>query len=180
MNLNDTLKMRQSCRSFKEDLLDIKTVTEIVSAASAAPVGMRRFEELKITVVCNKELINLVEKAAKEKFKDSPYAAYYSAYQSHCIIIVAGKKREEPYQSMLQASAGCMIENMILVATERGLGSVFVSGITKAIEGNEELCEKLKIPQDFKPLAALVIGWPKVKLEERELVFDRFQVDLIE
>lgn len=180
MTLKDTLKMRQSCRSFKEDVLDRGIIREMLIAANAAPVGMKKYEELKITVVCKKEIITGIDAVSKEKFKESPYVMYYSTYQAPCLIIISGKKCEEPYQSMLHASVGCILENVTLAAAELGLGSVFMSGITKAIEDNSELCDVLKIREDFKPLAALAVGWPKNRLEERELTTNKFVTDILE
>ena len=57
-------------------------------------------------------------------------------------------------------NSGCVAQNMMLAATELGLGSV-VNGIASVgIGTNKELQKDMGIPEEYTPLFAVVLGYP--------------------
>jgi nitroreductase len=56
-------------------------------------------------------------------------------------------------------NAGCIIENMVLAATDLGIQSVVIAGAPSALALNPELQKKLGIPEDKKPLLGASFGY---------------------
>jgi nitroreductase len=58
-----------------------------------------------------------------------------------------------------KANAACVIENMLLAATDLGLGSVYTWTIN-FIHKNAEIMASLGLPVDFLPVFGVAIGYP--------------------
>jgi nitroreductase len=76
------------------------------------------------------------------------------------------------------ASAGCVVQNMHLAATDLGLGSVYLGSI-QAVSNSFEVLYKLKLQDGFWPVAALAVGNAKEAAEEREIPVDKIYTNII-
>ena len=65
-------------------------------------------------------------------------------------------------------NAGCIVENMVLAATDLGIDSVIMGIIPAVIKVNEELLEKLGIPEGFAPVLSAVFGYGVDKEDAKE------------
>jgi hypothetical protein len=50
---------------------------------------------------------------------------------------------------------------MLLAATDIGVDSVYLWGATSVIAGNSGLCREFGIPEGFKPVSAVALGYAK-------------------
>ena len=48
---------------------------------------------------------------------------------------------------------------MSLMATDLGLGNIYLYGVTANLQGDADMKAKLEIPENFTPLAALALGY---------------------
>ena len=60
---------------------------------------------------------------------------------------------------MEKLGAATIMENMILAATDMGLGSVFLLAICAALAQNPDIMKQLQIPEGFVPTAAMALGY---------------------
>jgi nitroreductase len=65
-----------------------------------------------------------------------------------------------------------MIENMLLAATDRNIGSVYLWSAIMAIQLDSELYQYLDLPDGFFPISSLALGYSDVqnsKVKELQL-----------
>ncbi|MEG1862605.1 MAG: nitroreductase family protein [Oscillospiraceae bacterium] len=151
MELFDAMLSRKSVRDFTEKQVSEEQLNKILVAASLAPLGVPKEGKPHLTVVQDSSLLKALG-AQWGAEKDIIYGAPTLIIVSHPQSRMAG---------IPQMNAACVIENMALAATDLGLGSIYLYGVTMGLEKNEELCEKLGIPKGMSPLSALAVGYGK-------------------
>ena len=57
------------------------------------------------------------------------------------------------------ANSACVIENMLIAATDAGVDNIYLWGAVQALSKNKEMCKKMGIPEGFKPVSAAAIGY---------------------
>ena len=168
MELWEVLKKRQSVRNFKSDVLDKSVVEKILLAGSMAPVGMGAYGNVHATVINKPEVLDALDKATAKKM-GKPEA--HPLYGAPCMVVISAKPGKFVIPGIDQANCGCILENMMLAATELGLGSVYLLAATECITENPDILEKLELPEGFKPIGGIGLGYPAGELKEREATF---------
>ena len=74
--------------------------------------------------------------------------------------------------------AGCIMQNMMLEATEQGLGSVVIWGSSMVVNAVPDLKKALQIPDDYTAVSGIVVGYASEKVEPKELSLS-IHVDII-
>ena len=59
------------------------------------------------------------------------------------------------------------MENMLLEASDLGLGSVYLFGVSQVLFANEEITKLLQIPEGFRTVSAIAVGTSADALQER-------------
>lgn len=166
MELMKAIAMRKSTRSYKSEQISDESLNTILKAGCAAPVGMRAYNSVHLTVIQNSDLLDKITNITREAFGNPKMNPMYGA---PTLVIVSGKPNEKAPGIEL-ANASCILENMSLAATDMGLGSVYLLGIIFALSKNKELLKELNLPEGFVPAAAMSLGYPIEPLtEEKEL-----------
>ncbi len=176
METMDAIAKRQSCRNFNNEPLSEEVLTKILEAGNAAPVAMKKYEDVKITVIKNPDIFKKMEEAA-EKMLQKP--DMHPLYNAPVVIVVSGKKMEGGQTPQPYCNAACIVENMSLAATDMGLGSCYLMGVIVATGLDEELCEEIKIPQGFVPCAGIALGYFAEAQEKRNLTTKKIQTEFI-
>ena len=88
-------------------------------------------------------------------------------YGAPTVVIVSAKKSET--ENIEYSNAACVIENMLLAATDLGIGSVYLWGFIIALNLNDSLLKELNIPEGFTPISGIALGYPKTDLCEKAL-----------
>lgn len=176
MKTLEAIAKRNSCRGFKADQISKAELEAIIQAGNAAPVGMGKYETLKLSVIQKKALINKIDAAGKEFFAKVGVDAPHPLYGAPTFIIVSGDTSD---MEMTKCNASCIIENMIIEATDLGIGSCYIMGNIAAIKDNKEICDAVNVPEGFKPCAGLVLGYPVEEPKARELVTSKIPMDMI-
>lgn len=165
MNTYEVITARRSTREFTGEKVSETALQKILAAGSIAPVGAGQYNGVHFTVVESGEAIDKVRSEFKKMFpgKDLLYGA-------PLFIVVSAKPTEQgtPFASMEYANAGCIIENMMLAATEEGLGNCYIWGAT-LINRSDELKSYLGIPDGFKAVSGVVIGHTETPVQKKEL-----------
>lgn len=174
MEFTKTLSLRRSTRAFTDEQLSEAEVSALLKAAMAAPTAMARFERIHLTVVQDpavlEELNLLFQKAV-----GNPEA--YPTYHAPTLIYVSNSTEDE--EILAGANAGCVMENMLLAATDLGLSSVYLFGVSQALQGEPRVAELLRLPEGFRTVSAIAVGHSAQPLEPREIPADKIAVDRI-
>lgn len=185
MEFNEVLERRRTYRDYSDREVSDEILCKIISAAFKAPTNdhLRQFE---FVVVRGRENIaKVIAPLAKNMaaFKDLVFEADDTGdndkmamfadalpkqqrmlMQSGLLIIPFYNQKQSPLlrpveQSSLNyfASAWCAVENMLLAATDEGLGTVF--HIPVADEA-EQIKKIVGAPQGYEFTCLLTIGYP--------------------
>lgn len=173
MEVYEAIKTRVSTRSFLPDRIPADMVKEIVQAALYAPVGMHRFDTLHITVLQDKALLEKIRLSAVKASGDENADPLHGA---PLLVIVSSSQEGD----IAGANAACLVENMLLRATDLGLENLYVRGVLASVAKDEELLRELNIPEGMRPVASAAVGYATVKPEPRKTPFNNVtKVDYI-
>ena len=176
MEWKDLMATRKSCRAYIDQQITSAQLKAILEAGCAAPVARGKFEQLQITVVQNKALLEQIDKVAKQSYGDDSFSCTRGA---PTVILVSVQEEQGQISPMMMASAACVVENMHLAATDLGLGSVYLGSI-QAVNNSFEVLYKLKLQDGFWPVSALAVGNAKEPLEARAVPMTRIFTNVIE
>jgi nitroreductase len=156
--LMETMKAiakRKSTRDFKPDQIPEAALDAILDAGCAAPVGMRAYDTLRLTVIQDANLLKKLSDTAIKAMKREDGGSIY--YGAPTVVIVSSKKPAAP--GLDYANAACIVENMLLAATDLGIDSVYVFGTVVAFQADAGLLKALDIPEGFFPVASVALGY---------------------
>lgn len=165
METLNTIATRRSTRKYLPTQVEKEKIDLLLKAAYAAPVGHSAYKDLHITVIQNQELLQKTAAYCGKAFGNEKYNPFYNA---PTLIIVSAKPKEDE-QLVYIADVGCVMENMQLAATELDLGCVYLWAMLNRIPQYPELIEALKLPEGFKAISALAVGYPETQLPPRTL-----------
>lgn len=83
-----------------------------------------------------------------------------------------------PFPNIEYADAGCIMQNMMLEATEQGLGSVVIWGSSMVVNAVPDLKKALQLPEEYTAVSGIVVGYANEKVEPKELGLS-IHVDII-
>ena len=156
MEMIEIIAMRKSTRSYKSEQISQDSLTTILNAGCAAPVGLGAYNSLHLTVIQNSDLLDKITKGTANVFANPKMKPFYGA---PTLVIVSAKENEKAPHIEL-ANAGCIIENMSLAATDLGLGSVYLMAFLASFSADNELLKELNLPEGFTPVSGMALGYP--------------------
>lgn len=152
MSLYDLIISRRSIRQFKQEPVSRDILQKFINASRLAPSAANR-QPLEFVVVDE-------EKIRKEVFTCLKWAAYIAPEGNpkpghepvaYIVVLVNSEIREKGFEW----DVGAAIENMILAALEKGIGSCWLLSVDR-----EKLREILNIPENYKIDSVLALGYP--------------------
>ena len=173
MNTLEAIAKRKSTRAFTSEQISEDALQAILKAGCAAPVAMAQYEALHITVVQNNGLLRkILQNAADVAFQQTGKRKNMD-YGEQTMIIVSSAPPLRP--GMEFVNAGCIIENMVLAATDLGIESVVLAGAPSALVLNMPLQKKLGIPEGYKPLLGASFGYgaQEFPIKEHSITINR-------
>lgn len=176
METMKTIATRQSCRAYTEEQITEKELQTILEAANAAPVGMGKYDEIKLTVIQKKDVIAKIDNVVSDFFGNAEIIPTYGA---PTIILISAEKTADSQNAVAYCNAACIVENMALAATELGLGSVYLFSAAAALAGKEDYYKELKVPDGFIPVSAIAIGKSREPMIERELTTSKIVTEYL-
>lgn len=185
MELWDAIRARHSYRRFRELPVPNEAIATLVEAVAQAPSSMnsqpwrlhiasgaardRVAEVMALTTVHLQEYVDvlgpeLVEEAAE----------FYTDLGNAPVVIALSvpSTGDELDRINMHVSSGCAIENLMLAATEAGLGTC---NITFGFWVRDQLREVFGLPQDRVILAMVLVGYP-----DEEPVAPEHRLDIAE
>ena len=152
-DLMQVIKARRSTRSFKPDMPPKDQVMQLVEAAEWAPSGMGKYL-WHFTVVYNAEKSYKLARAVAEVDNRGPEYNFYGAP----VNIIISYKRDETH-AFLDGSAA--MENLLLMATELGLGSCWINQLSYPCDAPEvrAYLKRLGVPTVHKVYGCAALGY---------------------
>ncbi len=165
MRTYEAIAARRSVRRYESRPVPDSVIDRILAAACAAPVGMGAYDSVCLTVLEGDALESLRSRLARI------FPASDVLYGAPLMIIVSARFAEKGsrLENVHFENAACLIENMLLAATEEGLGSCYQRGSVGALRGDAEVRRLLQIPEGFELVSGAVFGYPAEVRPERKL-----------
>lgn len=166
MEMLKAIAMRKSTRGYKAEQISDESLTVILNAGCAAPVGMGAYDSVHITVIQNSDLLDKITKVTANVFGNPNMKPFYGA---PTLVIVSGKPNEKS-PNVEVANAACIIENMTLAATNINIGSVYLWAFLSSFSADKELLKELDLSIGFVPVSGIALGYSTDPLtKEKEL-----------
>lgn len=185
MELYEVLEKRRTYRDFSDREISDEILKRVIGAAFKAPTNdhLRQFEFIVVrgreniakviaplakNMAAFKELVFEVDdsddKDKMEMFADALPKQQKMLMQSGLLILPFFRQKQSPLlepveQSSLNyfASAWCALENMLLVATAEGLGTVFHIPVS---DETDKIKEIVGTPEGYEFTCLLTMGYP--------------------
>ncbi len=163
MELLEAISKRRSIRAYTNEKVAETKLKIILEAGCAAPVGRGLYDKMHITVIQEKSLLKEISEAMKSAMHtdDDPL------YGASTLIVISAA--EMPYPGIEIADTACILENMMLEATEQGLGSVVVWASGMIVNHTPGLKQKAGIPDGYSAVSGIVVGEKAMEVEPKEL-----------
>lgn len=176
MDTEKTIRERKSIKSFNpKKIIDWRTIIEIIDFARFAPMAGNNFS-LKFILVQDKEKIQKLTEASQQ-----PFISNASSILVVCTVPSRTKNLyEERAGKYLQQQAGAAIQNILLAATNKKVGTCWIGHFVE-----EQVKNILKIPGNIEAEAMIAFGTaspkdtrPKTKIAlQNILYFDEYKND---
>ena len=163
MELLNAISSRRAIRSYKETPVKDCHLEQILKAGCAAPVGKGLYNHLRLTVIQNKGILRSIS----EGLKANMGVDFDPLYNAPALILISAQKM--PFPNIEYADAGYILQNMMLEATEQGLGSVVIWGSSMVVNAVPELKKALQIPEDYTAVSGIALGYANETVEPKEL-----------
>lgn len=154
----DTLKAiytRRSIRKFTDKKISDADIKTLLKAAMMAPTG-RNIQEWEFMVIRDKDTF-------KKLMEVHPHATMLNT--ADAVIIVCANLENELAPSFWIGDCGASVQNILLAATELGIGSVWLG-----VQNNEERANGIKklfnLPAKIMPFNMIALGYPDEKKDD--------------
>ena len=196
MDFLELMARRHSCRRFTDEPLASEQMERLLLAACAAPIGSNLTEDIHLTVVSDRSVLDAFslamgrrrrDKAAMtaitEKVSDAAVTegTTFDPFYGAPTVVFISHRRQELQPGIEFSNVMSVAMAMHLEATELGLGSVFIWGALEAMRMYPEYdrTELLELPEDFEPLLGLAVGHPAAPAAQRLPSSHRLDVNFI-
>lgn len=153
----ETLKAmskRKSTRAYKSEQIKKADLDTILAAGCTAPVGKGDYASLHLTVIQNPDLLKRISSGLAKIMKIDTDPLYNAP-----TLVLVSAAEEQLFPNIEIANAACVIQNMLLAATDAGLDSVYIWGAAVAVQADPELSRNLGIPDGFKAVSSAALGY---------------------
>jgi nitroreductase len=153
MEAYEAIRKRRSIRKFQQKVVDLEIIKELLNAARLAP-SAANIQPLKYIILTSQKWLDLA-------FSTLNWAAYIAPEgdpkedeRPMAYLVVLVDKEKEKFPS--QRDVGAAIENILLLATAKGLGSCWLASLDR-----EKLAKMLKLSQNYKIDSIVALGYPQ-------------------
>lgn len=167
MELDQVLRKRRTVRDYKKDVqITEEQLKYILFAGMAAPISRKDYSSVKITVVQQKELLHKLSNPCENE----------SNLLYHVPTLILLSSQMSKIKNIDCFNISCIVENMLLAATELGLGSIYLTSFLRCVEDIESILKELEIPQGYRPMSAVGVGYQSEAKEMMSEIEGRIEV----
>ncbi|MEM2703744.1 MAG: nitroreductase family protein [Candidatus Bathyarchaeia archaeon] len=147
MDVFEAIQRRHSVRAYEPTPVPREILGKVLEAARLAP-SAGNIQPWHFIVVTDAE--------KRGKLAKAPFAGFLR--EAPVVIVGCGNQRASLRWFMVDVAIA--MQNMVLAATAEGLGTCWVGSFNE-----EEVKEILKIPDDYRVVALLALGYPRKKTD---------------
>lgn len=147
MDVFEAVQIRRSVRTYEPTPIPSEKLKKILEAARFAPSAMN-LQPWHFIVV--------TDAAKRRRLAQAPFAGFLK--EAPVVIVGCGNYKISPKWYMVDVAIA--MQNMVLTATNEGLGTCWVGSFNE-----REVKELLKIPEEYRVVALLALGYPRKKLD---------------
>ena len=172
MNTIDAIKERHSTRAFSDRQISREDLDAILFAGGQAAVGGADFKSLRLYAVQDPEVLKSIdEESAKRRPGSHPL------YGAPTLIVLATKASILP--NIEFTNAGCVLENILLAATDLGIDSIYLWMPMYGINDSKELMARLGFPEGFTCVGTVALGYAEKEFKKPKAEEQRIEVAYI-
>ena len=143
---------RRSVRVYLEKPVEPEKIEDLLRAAMQAPsAGNQQASEF---------LVVQDAAALRQLSRMSPYAGLLA--KAPLAIVLLGNTERMKFPENWEQDLGAAAENLLLEATEQGLGAVWL-GVHPLNERIDAVRAQFSLPEKLRPFAVVAVGYPKEK-----------------
>ena len=170
MEFKELLEKRRAVRDFEDKEVTTELLKELVTDSLIAPNASNK-QPWKFVIVNNKDMMKRISDSSKatmiegiEKNPDSPMKGYLKVlknedfnvfYNAPSLICIIGKIKG----ATVGMDSALAAAYMMLSAADKGLGTCWVA--QGAEVRDSQLLEELGIPEGYRIVAPIIVGYPK-------------------
>ena len=146
MELFEAIEKRFSNRKYLDKQISDGDLNKILKAGMQAPIGRGKYEDMHITVIQNKDLLNEISGLADR-------SVFYNA---PTLVIISAR---DDGHGLDKENSACVAMNILLAATALNLGSIYLNLIIGLIKEHKDVLDKLNLPEGFVPVVGVGLGY---------------------
>lgn len=160
----DIIKKRRTIRRYKDKQVSKEIIIKIVDSARYAPSALNQqpWEFVIVEDLEKKKKIRKIYDEARHKLKLYGQDTSFVENATHIFVCADSKK------VMAEMSVSLAMQNILLAATALNLGSTIMTAPVMLDESIKEIRDLLKIPENYKILALILIGYKDEEPMPRE------------
>lgn len=147
MDVFEAVQKRHSVRAYDSTPIPDEKLKKILEAARLAP-SAGNVQPWHFIVITDAE--------KRKKLARARFASFLS--QAPTVIVGCGDQRASPDWHVVDVAIA--MQNMVLTATSEGLGTCWIGSFEE-----DQIKEMLRIPEKFRVIALLAVGYPRKKLD---------------
>jgi nitroreductase len=147
MDVSEAVQKRRSVRAYDPKSIPDEKLNKLLEAARLAP-SAGNVQPWHFIVVTDAE--------KRGKLAQSRFANFL--LEAPAVIVGCGDQKASPNWCVVDVAIA--MQNMVLTAISEGLGSCWIGSFDE-----NQIKEMLKIPEKFKIVALLAVGFPRKKLD---------------
>lgn len=140
----DSVIKRVAVRKYTNEPVSDEDVEKLIAAFQAAPCGMHQTEDMEMTVVKEKNLLQRIENFTKN-----------ACYGAPLLFVINVKKTSE----FKERNASVAAENIMVEATSLGLGSVYLMNAALELNSDVDLEKDLGLSTGFETCVIVACGY---------------------
>lgn len=174
METMTTITSRKAIRSYTGKKPSKAVMDQILTAVQAAPVAMGSYDKFHVTIIENPDILKAID-AAGAKFFKKPDA--HPLYGAPILILISAKPGMGPALGNADyASAGILVHNMALAATDQNVGNCYIWGAVMGMNQDADLVAKLNLPEGFIPCCGITLGETTETFTPRDIPAGRLAI----
>ena len=177
VQLENLIKMRRSCRQFKQENIDKETLQKLKNILNYAPTGVN-YRGLHFTIVDSMDKMSTIKELLYKKlkfilkfvplsgrlkgFKDAVLADKDVVFRNAPHMIVVSADKSAPCADIDPVIALSYFE---MYAQTLGIGTLWCGFAFKTLPLSKEVMKIINIPKNYKLSYVMLFGYPKVKYQ---------------
>lgn len=145
----DAILKRRSTRTYANKPIPEDVINKLLHAGMSAPSAMHSSPWHFIVISDHNKMVAVT--------KIHPYSQMM--LQAQCAILVCGDQSIETLPEYFQQNCAAAAENILIAATDLGLGCVWV-GLYPNEQYREDFKKLFNLPQHIEPFALIPLGYP--------------------